>query len=373
MNQKPSSIAIYHIVLLLMTSIGLKNHVTIIPHTIQAGGRDAWVSVILAFLLVLLWGLLVIYILKGTGQTNFYKWSQNNIGKKAGFMLSATIYLYFILATAATIKEMIIWTRVTYLPEVSLILLVIVFTLVCFFLAMLTIGSIAITNTILLFFVIILGFFVAFTNLQVKDYSLLRPLFAEGYGPVLDGVIYPFSAFVEILMLILLQTHSKKRLRYKHLIIIITILVILTLGPLIGAIIEFGPVEAARQHYPAYEEWGLVSLGRFFEHVDFFSIYQWLTGAFIRTSLFLFFMNELFQVKKAKSKAIFTAINLLIITILLSLPITDFDYFMLMKKIFLPANVYFYLLLSVLLAIITFISRRKQGGTQGEAEKIPKA
>ena len=63
------------------------------------------------------------------------------------------------------------------------------------------------------------------------------------------------------------------------------ILMGLTMGPTIGAITEFGPIEAAKQRYPAYEEWGLGSIGRFIEHFDFLSIYQWLTGAFIRVGL----------------------------------------------------------------------------------------
>ena len=49
----------------------------------------------------------------------------------------------------------------------------------------------------------------------------------------------------------------------------LAILVGLTLGPLIGAITEFGPNEATKQRYPAYEEWGLVTIGRYIEHLDF--------------------------------------------------------------------------------------------------------
>lgn len=48
------------------------------------------------------------------------------------------------------------------------------------------------------------------------------------------------------------------------------VLVGLTLGPLMGAIAIFGPFEAARMRFPAYEEWRLVTFGHFLEHIDFF-------------------------------------------------------------------------------------------------------
>ncbi len=96
-------------------------------------------------------------------------------------------------------------------------------------------------------------------------------------------------------MLLFLQHQYKDRIRWYHFGIMLFILMGLTLGPLIGAITEFGPVEAAKQRYPAYEEWGLVSIGRYIEHLDFFSIYQWLTGTFIRVSFMLYIVADLLK------------------------------------------------------------------------------
>ena len=76
----------------------------------------------------------------------------------------------------------------------------------------------------------------------------------------------------------------------------------LTLGPFIGAITEFGHEEAAKQRYPAYEEWGLVTIGRYFEHVDFLSIYQWLSGTFIRIGFLLFIVIDLLNMNGKRKK-----------------------------------------------------------------------
>src|SRR5690606_33821423 len=151
------------------------------------------------------------------------------------------------------------------------------------------IQTIIILNAIVLFGVNVLGFFVAFTNIAVKEYELLLPLFVHGVQPGVRGMVYRASGCIGILILILFLRHRRDcRPRYVHFFIILFILTVLTLGPLIGAITEFGPDEAAKQRYPAYEEWGLVTLGRFIEHLDFLSIYQGLTGALVRVSVFLF-------------------------------------------------------------------------------------
>ena len=76
----------------------------------------------------------------------------------------------------------------------------------------------------------------------------------------------------------------------------------LTIGPLMGALTEFGPIEAATQRYPAFEEWRLAKIGRYFEHVDFLSIYQWLTGAFVRIGFLLFVTIELLGLAQQKKR-----------------------------------------------------------------------
>ena len=66
--KKSNPISILHVIFLSMTLIGLKAHVTILPLLLQVGGRDGWVSVVLATLFMLPWGFLLIYIHKKTNQ-----------------------------------------------------------------------------------------------------------------------------------------------------------------------------------------------------------------------------------------------------------------------------------------------------------------
>ena len=88
---------------------------------------------------------------------------------------------------------------------------------------------------------------------------------------------------VELLLLLFLQHKVPQPIRYKHLAVAGILLTGLTIGPLIGAITEFGPVEASKQRFPPYEEWGIASLGKFIEHIDF---YLFISGCRVPSSAF---------------------------------------------------------------------------------------
>ncbi|MBO1914435.1 GerAB/ArcD/ProY family transporter, partial [Microvirga sp. 3-52] len=107
----------------------------------------------------------------------------------------------------------------------------------------------------------------------VKNYELLQPFLEHGIQPILKTAVYPASGFVELLLFLFIQHKVKDRIRWYHFVVMLFILMGLTMGPTIGAITEFGPIEAAKLRYPAYEEWGIGTIGRYIDHFDFLSIY----------------------------------------------------------------------------------------------------
>ena len=216
----------------------------------------------------------------------------------------------------------------------------------------------SIVNTFVLAFVIVFGFFVAFANIQFKDYSLLRPVLEHGFNPIFKGMMYPMSGFIEVISLLFLQQKIHDKLSFKAIAINLIILFWLTVGPLIGAIIEFGPIEATRLRFPAYEEWGLVTIGRFIEHVDFLVIYQWITGAFIRVAFLLFLSIEVLAIKdKRKKMGILIFYSLVVITLNL-IPISDITTHRLIRDYSMPINFWFFLVLSILLTLFVFFKNR---------------
>ncbi|MGE7946852.1 endospore germination permease [Lysinibacillus sp. NPDC093688] len=361
------SISILHVVFLSMTVIGLKNHVTIIPPILDVAGRDGWASVLLASVIIFFWLFLLVYIQKKTNQEPIRDWLEGKIGKIGSTIVIYLIVIYLLILAAFTMVETLQWINSTFLPQTPAFILLLIYTILCIFLVTTSLQTIVILNVFVLFGVVVFGFFVAFTNLQVKDYELLRPFFEHGFQPVIKGVIYPASGFIELLTLLFLQHQFKDRIRWYHFGIMLIILMGLTLGPLMGAIAEFGPTEAAKQRYPAYEEWGLVSIGRYIEHLDFFSIYQWLTGTFIRVSFFLYVIADLLKMT-GDPKQIWKMIAPPFFLLCLPLIILNENIFLKVKgNYILSVTLIFFFLLSIFFVLVAFFS--KKSSKKGKPEK----
>ncbi|MGG3798542.1 endospore germination permease [Metabacillus fastidiosus] len=351
MEQK-DTITTFQITLILIMVIGLQNHVIVIRPVIQTAGRDGWMSVLISTFITLLWGLLLLFIQKGMGQEHLYHWLVKQVGKPFAVTACLSVYAYCVMLAVVTLKETIVWEKITFLQRTPVILPAIVLLVLCILAALTSLRTIVIATFFLLFFVVIFGFFVAITNLQVKDYSLLLPMLENSYSPVIKGAIYPGAGMGELLMLIFLQHKFQNKVRYWTVFWNIVILTILTLGPLIGGIIEFGPTEAGAQRFTAFEEWGLVSLGRYIEHLDFLSIYQWLSGAFIRIAVLFLITLEIFPVKKKRIKIFFACVTAFITLVSVVYPMPDLLYYKMLKNYILPIGLSFSFIFSFILGCI---------------------
>ncbi|WP_158211589.1 GerAB/ArcD/ProY family transporter [Alkalihalobacterium alkalinitrilicum] len=350
-------ISAFHVILLFMMSTGLHNHVIIIPSLIEVAGRDAWVAILFAFVTYFFYILIVYFIIRKTKQQNLYVWIKGNYGKPISSIILILIGIYLLTISAVTLKDMILWTNITYLPRTPEIVIALSFLVLCLFMASTTIRTIAIVNGILLPIVILLGFIVMSANFAKKDYSLLTPLFEHGYGPALQGMVYVGSGLVEVFIILCIQHRVKTRINYVALVVIGFLLTWLTIGPTMGAIALFGPEKSGQIRFPAFEQWALLSIGRFVEHVDFLSIFQWLSGGFVRISLALFIIIDLLQVKQDHKKKWLLGIGLFIAAIML-IPISDIQFVELLTNYFLPGLLIYVLCLTGVIGFIGLIQKR---------------
>lgn len=356
--KKAGSISVLHVIFLSMTMIGLKNHVTIIPSLLNGAGRDAWISVLLSTFALLPWVFLLLYIHTKSNQQSIIDWLKIKVGKVVtNIFLYVTVTFLLILA-AFTMAETLQWITATFSPTTPVLPMLIIFTVLCIHLVSTDIQTIAMVNVLVLLWVIVFGFFIAFINLQVKNYELLQPFFEHGFQPVLKTAVYPASGFTELLLFLFIQHKVKDRMRWYHFVIMLFILMGLTMGPTIGAITEFGPIEATKQRYPAYEEWGIGSIGRYIEHFDFLSIYQWLTGAFIRVGLILFIAADLLKISGNK-KRIWKILAPVFFLMCLPLAFMSDRIFLMIKgDPLLIITFIFLFLLSLFLVAVSFFSRK---------------
>jgi spore germination protein KB len=320
--------------IILSLSVGLLNHVIIIPLLLGASGRDAWLVVILVLIGSPIWAGILSYTLKNMNGMHVRDWLTKHFGRVFSAILIALYSVLVWFMGLISLKETTTWTIASYMPHTPMFILAGTTLIGCLFAAFQGLRTIAILSGILLPFVVILGDFVMAANFQFKDYILLFPLLENGTPFIWRGIPYAVSGLLELMVLTLFQHKLTKKPGFKSLMIMCILLCGLTIGPLMGSIAMFGPVEAALQRYPAYEQWRMVRVGEYVEHVDFFSIYQWLSGMYIRVSLSLFLLSELWKLQKYKwIPMIIGAFFMLVATLL---PISDILFQNLLSRYYFP-------------------------------------
>jgi spore germination protein KB len=354
------SLSIVQLVCVFMLSIGLMNHVIVIPLLLQASGRDAWISAIMTLVALPLWLPLLYFVMKQSNQMNVFLWLKTEFKSVIAYFVAILGSLLLLVIGYITLTDTVTFTTTTYLPSTPDWAILLTITLMCFYNTYYGIPSIAKTAVIIFPFVIIFGIVVMIATTPHKDYSLLKPIMENGFTPVLKGMIYAGAGYVEIFMIVFMQHHLQARFSFKALFIISALAASLSIGPTIGAIIEFGPKAAANLRYPAFEQWRLIKLGTYIEYLDFLSIYQWMSGAFIRISLVTALIPELFNITNKKAR-LWILIAIYTIIFLLSLiPISDDKFLDLLYQFVLPLSLLSILSLSLFIGVLSLISYLKK-------------
>ncbi|MGE7274738.1 endospore germination permease [Brevibacillus panacihumi] len=350
-----SKISLIQAYMIIMLSVGLLNHVIIIPLLLSASGRDAWLVVLVVLVFSPLWVVFLNYIIKNMNGKHFKDWLHQHFGLFISLLITGIYSVLIWLIAFISLKDTVTWAIASYLPQTPLVVLTGLTLIACFFAAYQGLPTIAMVSGILLPFVIILGDLVMTANFQFKDYSLLFPLLENGLASVWKGIPYISGGLLELSLLILFQHNLKKKPGFKGLMLVCILLAGLTFGPLTGSIAIFGADEAANQRYPAYEQWRMVRLGEYVEHVDFFSIYQWLSGMFIRISLSIYLIGELW---KPYNKWLIMLCSTVLMFGAVFAPISDMVFQQLLSRYYFPSFCFFTATVMSIFVIKILISKR---------------
>ncbi|RXZ76679.1 spore gernimation protein [Paenibacillaceae bacterium] len=352
-------IGIVPLFFVLILSVGIVNHVMVIPILLGTAHRDAWLAVLFCLPILAVWLFFVYLIMKNTGQERLTDWLKAKTGSAVTWGVRCLAILLLFSIGASSLRDTAAWTVAAYLPNTPLILITLVTVGLCATAAVSGLRSLSITSSILFPFVVTLGFFVAFANVKFKDHSLLLPMLQHGMSSVWQGMIYVGGGLSEIILLLFIQQKVGGRIRYWHLILLGFFLAGLTLGPTMASISEFGPFEAAKQRMPAYEQWRLLSIGDFIEHLDFLSIFQWMCGSFVRITLAMYLTVELLNLHKPTHRYIAISVISLSWTIATLLQMRDNHFIHYMKYIHFPAMLLFAVSFTLFLLLVVLFSNRK--------------
>lgn len=346
---------------MIISAAGIVSHVIVIPAILDKAGRDAWISVLLIAILFMGWIFIVYCIQRKTKQQHLFLWIKEKGNKLVAYFFGALGALFLLAASTVSFIDTVSWATTTYLPRTPPLVLSFSLAVICLLPALNGIRSISVINGILLPAVIIFGFMVAIGNIPHKDYSLLLPLLENGWFPALKGILAAGAGIFELFLVLLFQHKIEGKFKLRYLFVTGIVLIILTLGPLMGSIAIFGPEEASKQRFPAYEQWAMLSLGRYLEHLDFISIYQWMVGIFIRISLSIYLIPEVFNFEGKKRVSIQIIIGLFLSVSVLFNPVGDLVFLTFVKNYFLPISTLFIFFYTLTLCLYVLVKSKKKG------------
>ncbi|ERN51206.1 endospore germination permease [Alkalihalophilus marmarensis] len=344
---------------IIFLTVGLFAHVQVIPALLSVSHRDSWISIILTSFLWVVWAFVIYKILRLLYKKDIpvflKKYSKSPVWY---YVITLPFAAYLFLGVIITIKDIAYWSQLTYAPNLSIWIINGLLLLFCFFCVSSGFNTIGNVSLLLLPLVVFLGFFVATANIPKKHYELLLPLFENGFMPTLQGLIYTSLPIIEFFILFFIHSHFSKHFSYKSILIIGILVIGLMLGPTVGTIVEFGPEYAALFRYPAYEQWRILTIGKYFSNVDFFATFQWLSGGIVRISLFLFVLVNIFKSYKRQTNKTIYVIFFLVYLISV-LPLDPYLFYDWTFQYYFPIALIVLVIHTLFLLLILYITDRK--------------
>ena len=355
MNQK--LIHAVHIYILMIMSTGFMVHVLSLSVLLSIAKRDSWLSVISSAVPVTIWISLVFYIYKKLNKDDLISFLQKSFSKWVVGIISTLFCSYFLLTSFMTLKFTIYWANDNYTLDIPNFVVVLLFSLVCYYASVKGLRTIATMAFLVLPFVVLFGILVGVGNTPNKDYEQLFPLFEHGYKGFFHGIGYACAGLFEVIFILFLTKSLTDKLKLKWLILVGLFLVGLFFGPLAASIAEFGSVEAEKLRNPAYEEWKLLTLGHHITRLDFLSIFQWLSGAYVRISLSLFIAGKVLSHKNEKRWVL--PILYIILAVAASIPMDSTSFIYFMKNIYFPISLIYQIFIMLFLLLFTKLKGEK--------------
>ncbi|SFF19164.1 spore germination protein (amino acid permease) [Paenibacillus catalpae] len=367
MNVSASKITIIQLLMIFALTNGLIDHVIINPMLLDSSGRDAWITVLVTGGMFIVWCLLLSWMIRKSGQQKWQKWISEKTHPLVSWILMIPVCVVLYVIGATTVIHTVKWNTTNYLPASPALVLTLTLVAICFLITIWGLRVIAVTAGVLFPIVSLLGVFVSVFNHSEKDYRLLTPILEHGWAPVLDGILYASSGFIEVIFILMLQHRLSEKIKTWHVFAYSLFIIVIMLGPIVGAITEFGPKEASNQMTPPYEQWRLVKVGEYIEHVDFFSIFQWMSGACIRISLAAYLITDTLRLTGRVRKWA-TAIIMASYIFVGIIPTNDNTYYKWMYAFFLPISFGILFAVTITWMVITLFAKPSKPFRKGEPQ-----
>nr|WP_127569568.1 MULTISPECIES: GerAB/ArcD/ProY family transporter [Paenibacillus] len=145
------SFGVWPMIMMMTLSVGIVNHVTIMPLLLDAAGRDAWLSTILAMPFVILWAVFPLFhILKSIDGQPIKVWLEARGFAALRWIILVLIIGMLLFVSLHSIVDAVEFSNATYIPLTPSIIVTLLFTGLCAYGAITGLRTIAFVACILL-------------------------------------------------------------------------------------------------------------------------------------------------------------------------------------------------------------------------------
>ncbi|WP_164931627.1 endospore germination permease [Longirhabdus pacifica] len=350
----------YQILIMFSISISTINQIQVVPVMMSRADRDTWVAILFTVPPFLLWIVVLYFLIKKASKQHIYDWLTERTSSIFATCIISIGCLVILVSAYSTLKDVITWTSNTYLMQRPSVVLVVIFIMLSYYLVQSGLQTIVITAGVLLPIHFFLALTVYMWGFSYDNFYRVFPVFEHGIQSVAYGMMYAAAGFLSIFFILFLQHRISEPIKLRWLMLLGAYLVIDLLIPNLMGNAEFGPKETSRQRYPIYEQWRLIEVGRYIEHLDFLVIFEWLSGTLIHFSIQIFIVQEMISrmFNVVNRKALLRLICLLL-ALSYYIPLNDVRFFYLMENYFFSSVLIIYVLLTVVFILIPKKKKQK--------------
>lgn len=257
--------------------------------TMQLGLEAGWMISILSGIVAL-----VIFLIVNTALRRSYPGhdlidvARLTMGQAVGFIVAFIIGIYFLLVTAAVMREFTEHVVATVLPNTPILILGGLFTIVVCYIAQCGLEGICRTAYFILPVLLIAMGALCLATINWWTPAWLLPLWGRGAGSILRGTLLYSSVFENVLLVCLIYPHAhepKKLMQVGVWSIILTDVILTTF--IVTFNMVFPAIEGQNISFPLYELARMIYIGRFMQRLESIFIFLWVAVAVIRISMTL--------------------------------------------------------------------------------------
>jgi len=254
----------------------------------RLAGRDAWLSMLLATLVCLLFAWMTANLSLRFPEQTLFEFPELILGRWPGKFVVLLYVWWYLHTTAEVLRQFGDFMTNAFLPETPIIVVEMVIMVIVAYAVRNGLEVFARVNDLVfpLILVSILIMFVLAT--REMDFKRLLPIFADnGIVPVMKGAVMPAAWMGYAVTICMLTPHlNKKQDAYKIGASSVVIFGLFLLFVTAGGIATFGPEISAQWMIPSLSLIRMVSLAEFLSRLEPVIMTVWVAGGAIQISFF---------------------------------------------------------------------------------------